>query len=309
MTKPRSDAPGASDYGLLGLLALIYGSAFLFTKFAVQGVAPELVVFTRLLIALVIFLPLAVLGGQTLRFPPAVWGWLLASGLFGNALPFWLISWGQQEVDSGLAAILMAPMPLATLVIAHFATDDEPLIARKLWGILLGMTGVIVLVGIKSLNQIGNDLVRQLAILGAGTCYAINAVITRRYTHLPTRSVLAAVMACSILWMAPLAMSTDLSNQTFSAASTMSIVILGLVQTAFGALLAFTLVQRQGAGFFGQINILVPLIGAFLGAVLLSEPLGWEAWLALALILAGILISRGTKKMHARSDFAKPANK
>jgi len=137
------------------------------------------------------------LNGARLPSFGKIWWPLFASAFFGNALPFALISWGQVSVEAGLTAIFMAVMPLATLVLAHFFTRDEKFDRFKFIGVMFGLTGVIVLMGWNNLSQLGDQAIRQLAILCGALCYAVNAIITKQITHLPKWSAMTALMFAS----------------------------------------------------------------------------------------------------------------
>ena len=207
--------------------------------------------------------------------------------------PFALISWGQERIDSGLAAILMAVMPLTTVVIAHLLTTDEKLTVRKFVGVVFGLFGLIVLMGPKSLLALGEDTVRQLAVAGAACCYGINTLITRALMVHDKRAVAASVMGISAAMMvtATFALS-DPWALNVSQASLWSAVLLGFLHTGLATLLMFVIVARQGASFFSQLNFLVPLFGVGYGALLLGESLGLPAFMALVIILIGVAIAR-----------------
>ncbi len=284
---------GLFDYGLLITLAAIFGASFMLTKIAVAEVPPVTIVFLRLLLASMIIGVAMVLAGQGPRALSGFWPIIVLAALFGNALPFFLISWGQERVDAGLAAILMATMPLITVVLAHFATQDERLNAFKVVGFIIGMFGVAVLIGLDNLGSLGEETVRQYAIAGAAVCYAIHAVISKRLMGLPRRALAAAVLCVSALMVLPFSLVMDRPWElVLSFEAVGSIVLLGIFPTAIGTLMLFAIVKRQGAGFLSQINFMVPVFGVLWAAILLSERLPANAFLALVLILSGVAIAR-----------------
>ncbi|MEE8444843.1 MAG: DMT family transporter, partial [Alphaproteobacteria bacterium] len=142
MANNTRQAGGAVEIVLLVLLASLWSSSFTFIKVAVETVPPLSVATGRLLIAAAIFLAVLRLRGLSLPVDPWVWARFLLIGLFANALPFSLIGWGEQTIDCGLAAILMAVMPLTTLLLAHYFTSDERLNPPRIAGMLLGFAGV-----------------------------------------------------------------------------------------------------------------------------------------------------------------------
>ena len=222
-----------------------------------------------------------------------IWWPLFASAFFGNALPFGLISWGQVSVEAGLTAIFMAAMPLATLVLAHIFTSDEKLDRYKFTGVIFGLIGVMVLMGWNNLSQLGDQTVRQLAILGGALCYAVNAIITKKITHLPKWSAMTALMFASSIMMVPVSLVFD-QPWTLQASSDALLALLALAigPTAMATVLILVIIARQGASFLSQINFMVPVFGMLFGVVFLSEVLPANAYIALAIILFGIALSR-----------------
>ena len=176
----------------------------------------------------------------------------------------------------------------------HFFTSDEKLTVRKAVGVSLGLAGLIVLMGPDRLANLGDETVRELAVAGAATCYGINALITKRLVHLPRRAVAAAMMVVSAAIMIPASLVIDRPwTLAPSTESLVSVLVLGVVQTAVATMLLFAIVRRQGASFFSQINFLVPLFGVVWGALILAERPSANALLALVLILIGIAVVRG----------------
>jgi drug/metabolite transporter (DMT)-like permease len=189
--------PTIYDWTLLIVLALIWGSSFLVIKIAVSAFGPLTIVAGRLGIAAVILLLIARVAGLQLPRSATIWRHLIVLALVGNALPFFLITWGQARIDSGLAGILMAIMPLATLLLAHFFVPGEHLTPRRITGFVLGFGGIVVLIGPSSLLVLGgggSDFVRQLAVLAGALCYAVNAILARRLPTIPAFTATAGVM-------------------------------------------------------------------------------------------------------------------
>lgn len=291
---PRYATPGAFDYALLVGLAMLWGSSFLFIKLAVASLPPASLTTYRMIVASAVLVPIALWSGE--RFPRGVktWGLVAMVSIFGTALPFTLINWGEERIDSGLASILMGAMPLYTLVLAHFFARDEGMTWAKVVGVLFGLAGLVILVGPGKLANMGDDTVRQLAVAGAALCYAINAVMTKSLLYLPRLSAAASIMLAAALIMIPVSFLVEqpLSVQPDGAAI-VSTVLLGALHTAVAALVMMKILDRQGASFFGQINLLVPIFGVLWGTLFLSERPGLNHLLALVLILGGVAISRG----------------
>lgn len=281
------------DYALLLILATIWGGSFTLIAFTLQDFPPATMSMIRLFLGAAILAVVAIYLGERIAMTGRTLLLLMLVGLFGNAIPFTLIAWGQQVVDAGLASILMGIMPIATLVMAHFFTADEPLSKWKLIGVFVGLIGLIVLVGPAVLGRLGDDGIRQIAILGAAVSYAINAIITKSLLGLPRMAAGAGLVLAGALWLVPIAfVLEDVTSITPSAVSVWAIVLLAIFPTALAALLMFKIIDRQGAGFFGQINLLVPLAGVLWAYLFLNEALEPRAALALVIILAGVAVSR-----------------
>ena len=285
-------SPSLSDYVWLFGLALMFGSSFTFTSIAVREIPPITLAAMRVAIALLILFAVMKLYGQRLPKGRRLWGFVFASAFFGNVLPFSLIGWGQIKVDAGLAAIFMAIMPLATILLAQFYTKDERLNRYKVMGVVLGLTGVMVLIGIDALSAIGDETLRQLAIVLAATCYAVNAIITKNLVGHPRKSIMTALMLAAVIMFLPLVLIEQPWSLRPSQAASLSLLVLAVGPTALGTLMILVIIDRQGASFFGQINFLIPVFGVVFGVVLLGERLSANAWLALALILFGVALSR-----------------
>ena len=263
------------------------------TNISVAELPPLTVVAARLFLAFLILYPLMRFYKTRMPAIGPIWWPLFASGFFGNALPFGLISWGQVRVEAGLTAIFMAAMPLATLVLAHLFTSDEKLDRYKFTGVIFGLIGVMVLMGWNNLSQLGDQTLRQLAILGGALCYAVNAIITKKITHLPKWSAMTALMFASSIMMVPVSLAFD-QPWTFqpSADALLALLALAIGPTAMATVLILIIIERQGASFLSQINFMVPVFGMFFGVVFLSEVLPANAYIALVIILFGIALSR-----------------
>jgi drug/metabolite transporter (DMT)-like permease len=289
----RNEASVYTDYVWLVSLSVLFGLSFTLTSIGVRDIPPISLAAGRLLIAFLMLYPLMRMSGQRMPDIGPVWIAILASGLFGNALPFALISWGQVSVQAGLTAIFMAVMPLATILLAHVFTEDEKLDRWKFVGVMFGLVGVVLLMGWSALNALGDDLLRQAAILLAAICYSINAIVTRKLTRLPRWSAMTALMLAGCLWLVPVSLFVDSPWQIRpSFSSGLSLLALAIGPTAIATVMILRIIDRQGASFLSQINFLVPIVGMMFGVVMLNERFPANAYVALLIILAGIAISR-----------------
>lgn len=288
-------AAGTGDYALLGFLALLLGSNFMFIKIAVTELPSELFVFGRLVIAAVCLLAILWLSGH--RLPRGkVWTPIFLSGLFGYALPFTLIAWGQEKVDASVASILMATMPLFTLAMAQIMTRDEKPNRYSILGFTIALCGIMLLFGFDKLASLADQSLRQYAIALAAISFGFNAIVTKQLPALQWQEMTAALLLVSVLLSLPLLVFVDWGTVSGSASSWGALIYAGIGPTALGAVLILFVVQRQGAAFLSQLNFLVPIIGVAMGMIFLGEQLPENGWIALFVILAGVAIARRRPK-------------
>jgi drug/metabolite transporter (DMT)-like permease len=285
--------PGRQDYALLVALGAVWGSSFLLIKLAVATIPPVTVATGRIAVgALALVL---IVAARRQCWPRARRTWLLLAimGVIGNVIPFSLINWGEVRIDSGLTAILMSTVPLATILLAPAFVRDEPITAAKLIGVALGMAGVAVLIGPGALVGAHGELLGQIAVTTAALCYAVNGLVARQLPPMPVEVIGAGTLLCAAIVALPVSLGADRPwHIAPSALSLAALVGLGIVNTAGGYLLLFRLVVRAGAGFASLNNFLVPLFGILWGALLLSERPRPSALVGLTLILGGLAAVR-----------------
>lgn len=286
--------PGIVDYTLLVSLATIWGSAFLLSKIAVVDFPPITITLIRQLLAAVLLVGFVFLFKKP-WFQPTRRDqlFMVICALTGTVLPFTLINWGVVVIDSGLAAILMGFMPLVVLLLAHVVTVDEKLTLPRVLGVALGLIGLAILFWPQLRVGFGDNIIRQLAVLGAATAYGINALSVKQLTRHPPMSLMAVITLYTLVMLLPAAfMFEQPFASTPTKGSVLALLALGIVPSAIGALLMFEIIERQGATFFGQINLLVPVAGVLLGVIFLGERPGWNALVALAIIFSGVAVAR-----------------
>ena len=293
MTARRS----ALDWMLLAALVAMWGSSFMFIKIGVASVPTSTLVAARLILGALILLVVVYLRGA--RLPPfgRVWGYYTILALLGNCIPFTAITWGQQRTDSALAGILMAVMPLATMLLAHFFVKGEHMTRNRVLGFILGFAGIAVLMGPPALGRIsGQSLatLSQMAILLGALCYAANSVLTRILARGDDVLVASAAMLliASVIAL-PIALAVDKPWQLAPGFASLSAILwLGVGPTAIATVVYFKLIATAGPTFMSLVNYMSPAVAVFLGVSLLGETPGIHAYVALALILLGIAVSQ-----------------
>lgn len=274
---------------LLILLAALWSSSFAAIKIGVGTIPPLTLAAGRIAVAAAVLYALIAVRGQRLPRSARLWALFFLIGVTGNALPFTLIAWGEERIDSGLAAILMAVMPPATVLLTHVFTRDERLTAPKLIGVAMGFAGVVLLIGPEVLRGLGGQAGRQLAVAGGAVCYAVTFTIARFVPPSPPAVRSAAVMICASVQIIPLALLVDQPwALSPSPGSMAALVYLGLLPTALATIIFFQLISARGATFVALNNYMIPVLGVIWGAAFLGERISLQALGALALILIGI---------------------
>ena len=283
------------DWLGLAALTVMFGSAFMLTKLAVQELPPSIVATARIAVAAILLLGFALLRKVSFGFLRSSWLMIVSLAISGNCLPFYLISWGQQKIDSSVAGILMAVIPLATIVLARYFVPGEKLKLVQVLGFLSGFGGVLVLLGPAAIAEFGDSIhvfFPMLAVLAGALCYAVNTIIAK---HLPDESLLAvsaSVLVVSSLIMLPAWFmgGEDMEFRLFSTGG-VSVILLGVFPTAIATLIYFAVIARAGPSFLSQSNYLIPVWAVFIGTVFLGESLDIRAYFALIIILASVAVA------------------
>ena len=288
---------GPMDWGLLVLLSLLWGGSFLCVGIAVQELPVLTIIALRVSLAALVLWGIALFCGHQLPRGRKTWQAFLALGLLNNVIPFGLIVFGQQTIGAGLAAILNATTPLWTVLVAALFLADERFSKQKLFGVLLGLVGVIVMVGPDSLAGISRNLGAQLAVLGATLSYAFASVFGRRFAAAkisPLHTALGQVTASSFILM-PLALMIDTpwASALPSQATIFAILGLAVLSTAGGYLLFFNILKRAGATNVSLVTLLIPPSAIAMGMLFLEETLQGIHFIGLALIILGLLSLQG----------------
>ncbi len=284
------------DWMLLLALVAMWGSSFMFNRIAVASLPPWTVVAGRIGIAALVLTIIVYAVGK--RLPPLgrVWVPYAVIALIGNALPFYLITWGQLIVESALAGILMAVMPLATMVLAHFLVSGEHLTRERATGFTLGFAGIILLMGPAALAGIGGEAIRvvsQLAVLGGALCYALQSVLARLILKGDLIVAAAATLLVASAMVVPVALWVDRPwTLAPSGASAAAVLWLGIAPTALATILYFMLIRSAGPSFMSLVNYLSPGVALLLGLWVMGEQPHVYAYFGLALILTGIAVTQ-----------------
>lgn len=277
---------------LLLTLAILWGPSFLFIKIAVEEIDPITLAALRIGLAAILLnlyvIPIRGTFVKNWKF----WKDVTISGFFAQGLPFVLINWGEQYIDSALASILNGLTPIFTLLIANFAIQEDRMTTPKIIGTAIGFIGLIVLISPSFKEGLSGSLMGILAVSIAAVSYGIALVYSR--IHLkgaPPLSAPASQLLMTSLYLIPMAWlieSPDLSNVSMEVYS--AVIVLATFGTALAFVIYFMLIERTNASFVSQVTYLMPIFGVILGFVFLDEHIFIEAIIGGLMILLGIVI-------------------
>jgi drug/metabolite transporter (DMT)-like permease len=271
-------------------MATLWGIPYLFIKLAVDdGIPPVFLAWARIVLAAVVLLALAWRAG-TLRTVAGAWRWIAVFAIVEISLPFPLIAYGEQHVDSSLAAIIIAAAPLLVALLAVLVAPAERVSGGRAAGLVIGFVGVVVLMGL-DVSGSSDELLGGLAILAAAAGYAAGPMIMRlRLAGIDARAGMGTSLGVAALVLTPFAV-LDPPDSAPSSTAWVSIVVLGLLCTALAFLVYSVLVADVGPGRAIVITYVAPVVALALGVAVLDERPGPGAIVGLLLILAGSWIS------------------
>jgi drug/metabolite transporter (DMT)-like permease len=274
------------------LLGAIWSSSFMWIKIAVQEVGPITLVAFRASFGLLF--GIVVIAIQRVRLPRTFRAWapLLLLGLTNLAIPFVLISWGERSIDSAIASILDATVPLFTILMAHFLLHDDKITTPKLLGMLAGFAGIIVLMS-KDIGASPSSLWGQAAVIVASMFYAVSAVYARKVTEeTPAimRSAGPLVSATAAMWLGTFLFESPVKIPQ-TGITWVALLFLGVLGSGLAFVLLYYLINEIGPTRATMVTYLFPLGGVILGVTILHESLTWQVMAGAAIIIASLVIA------------------
>ena len=277
------------EWLLLFLLSLFWGGSFFFNELALVELQPFAVVLGRTTVGAAMLLAIVYASGLQMPSSPRIWGSFAVMALINNLVPFSLIVWGQQTIDSGLASILNATTPLFTVILAHFLTGEERLTPGRVIGIFLGLLGVVVLVGPDALSGIKSEWVAQLAVLGASCSYALAGIYGRRFRKMASMVPAAGSLTAAAVMTCPLLLLSGQVPPALPGLRTGAALLgLALFGTTLAYLVYFRLLATVGATNVLLVTFLIPVSALLLGVMVLAEPMEWTLLAGMVLVFAGL---------------------
>ena len=285
----------AKNWGMVTALGLIWGSTFMIIELALEGITPFWLAAGRIAFAALLTTAIwGLRGWQFHRGPERDWSGLFVVGLLSTAVPFQLLSWGQQYVTSAFAGVSMASVALVVLPLSHFLIPGERITRRRLLGFIIGFVGVVVLLGQQSFVSTGApfEWLGRIACLLAASCYAVSSVIMRRLPAIDTIGLSAVTLIIGAVFVIAFAVAIEGPPPMPSQQTILILAFLGLVPTAGANLLRVLVIRSAGPVFMSLTNYQVPMWSVILGILILGEPVHTSLFLALALILCGVGLSQ-----------------
>jgi drug/metabolite transporter (DMT)-like permease len=274
------------------LLGAIWSSSFMWIKIAVQEIGPITLVAFRVLFGLLF--GVVVIYIQRIQWPRTLKEWtpLLVLSIANIAIPFFLISWGEQSIDSAVASILNATTPLFTILIAHYLLQDDKMTAPKVLGLLMGFAGVVILMS-KDIGASLGSVLGQLAIVLASAFYAGGAVYARKTTQeLPgiLRSAGPLLPATVVMWLAMFMLESPVKFPQLGI-TWIALLFLGVLGSGLAFVMSYYLLHEIGPTRTSMVTYLFPLGGVILGVVFLDEVLSWQLIVGAVLIVLSLIVA------------------
>ena len=289
--------PKILDYALLTLLALIWSSAFFNIKIATYSYGPVTIAFLRTFFGAIPVVGICLVKKIKIEAFSKDWYWFAAIGMINLVIPFFLIAYGMQKVQSNLAAILMASTPLSATVLAHFFTDNEKINLTKILGVLVGFSGIVFLFSDNILINESNFTSALLILIGS-TFYVVGGLLTLKISNKKNENVTASILIWGTIFLIPITIFTEKPwNLNPSIDSTISLIYLGVVATGLAWLLRFRILKTNGLVFQAQVAYLIPIFGIILGYIFLKELITPKVLISVVAVIIGIyLVKKSNSK-------------
>ncbi|SMC88948.1 DMT family transporter [Kibdelosporangium aridum] len=292
----------------MGLLALLWGSSFLWIKFALQSMSPGQIAIGRILLGAAVLVVLCYSGRQRLPKDPKIWAHLAFAAFFGNALPFFLFGFGEQTVDSGIAGVLNATTPLWALLIGVLLRQERKLFSLRMLGMVVGFGGTLLIFAPWQAG--GLTSWGALAILGAAASYAVSyTYIGLKLSGKGTAPIaLSAAQLVTAAGLSTLLLPIDgFEPITWHPLGVVAVVILGVFGTGFAFALNYRLIADEGAVAATAVGYLLPVVSVLLGAIVLGEPVTLRVVAGMVVVLLGVGMTRWQPKAAAKPELVVPA--
>ena len=288
-----------TNWFLLILLSAVWGGAFTLNKLALDSYTPEVIVAGRLIVGSVFLIVLVYFMYKRFTINFSQLNYYLFMSLVGIVIPFIAIINGQKHIDSAMAGILMATMPITTIMLSHFFLVDEKMNKQKFIGFIISFFGVFVLIYRDNLfinSSFSSTLESQLLVMLGSTLYSVAAIYGKKYKMTDPVSASTGTILFATFFMTIYLLFIDDSNPNLSQLMlNTNILLLGILCTAIATIIYFQILQTSGASFLSIMNFLIPLWAILFGILILDDAFSWNYILGLAVILLGIKLANSTR--------------
>lgn len=288
-----------TNWFLLILLSAIWGGAFTLNKIALDTFTPEVIVAGRLISGSIFLVALIYFLYKKFTINISQINYYLFMSLVGIVIPFIAIITGQKNIDSAMAGILMATMPISTILLSHIFLEDEKMNQQKFIGFIISFLGVFVLIYRKDLfvnNSISETFEAQLLVILGATLYAFAAIYGKKYKITDPLSASTGTILFATFFMTIYLIFIDQSNPSYSVLFLdINILLLGILCTAIATIIYFQILQTEGASFLSIMNFLIPLWAILFGIIILQDQFSWNYIIGLVVILFGIKLANSVR--------------
>ena len=288
-----------TNWFLLIILSAIWGGAFTLNKLALDSYTPEVIVAGRLISGSIFLVVLVYFMYKRFTISFSEFNYYLFMSLVGIVIPFIAIINGQKNIDSAMAGILMATMPITTILLSHFFLVDEKMNQQKFIGFIISFFGVFILIYRDDLfinNSFSSTLESQLLVMLGSTLYSVAAIYGKKYKMTDPVSASTGTILFATFFMSIYLLFIDKSNPDISELMlNTNILLLGILCTAIATIIYFQILQTSGASFLSIMNFLIPLWAILFGILILDDAFSWNYILGLAVILSGIKLANSRR--------------
>ena len=293
------------EWLMLAVLSILWGSSFLLIKYALKGFQPFTIVLVRVVVASVVLLTILRFQGKKLPKDKKIWQDFIVIALLNNVIPFSIIMWSETQISSGLTSVLNASAPLWTVVLA-LTLRSEKVTWNRIIGVFFGFAGVIIMIGMNSLEGIGLHILAQLGMLIATLCYALAGNYTKRVKDLEPNVIATGQVICSSVIMLFIVAIFDQPwlQPTPPMISWAAAITLGVLGTAVAYLLYFRILMSAGTSNALLVTFLIPINAVLLGVLVLGESFAPYQFAGMFLILLGLIAVDGRvfRLLHPRAN-------
>ncbi|RPG98853.1 MAG: DMT family transporter [Candidatus Pelagibacter sp. TMED118] len=295
-------SPKTIDYILLSVLSLIWASAFFNIKIATYSYGPLTVAFFRIFLGAVLIIIICHLKNIKIEAFSKDWYWFAIIGFVNLVIPFFLIAYGVQKIQSNLAAILMSTTPLSSTILAHFFTKTERINFTKVIGVIVGFAGIIILFSDNLLINNENFFYALMILLGS-TFYVIGGILTLKISSKKNENLTSSILIWGSLIIFPIMIYYEQPwNIIPRLDSTISLIYLGVFPTGIAWLIRFHILKKNGLVFHSQVAYLIPIFGVILGYIFLKEVITLKVLVALFAVVLGFYFVKQSIKQNLTSS-------